>query len=124
MQATQSRKKMLPRRTQADLRAAVYHITYEREALFRAVKHFRRTEGRFPLEAALVHARNLIDFFWTPTTSGRLIAMASTPRTSTGQQGLGRGSWPTAPSGPASYMMPSARKSLISPSCGAAGTSW
>jgi hypothetical protein len=31
------------------------------------VKHFRRTEGRFPLEAALVHARNLIDFFWTPT---------------------------------------------------------
>ena len=58
---------MLPNRKQAELRAAVYHITYEREALLRAAKQFGTTNRRFPLEAALVHARNLIDFFWSPT---------------------------------------------------------
>jgi hypothetical protein len=57
------------KRTLAERRALIYHITYEREALLRAAKQFRKTERRFDVEAALVHARNLIDFYWSPSNA-------------------------------------------------------
>lgn len=47
----------------------MYHATYENEAMRRAVQKFGRTRGRLDLEAALVHIRNLVDFFWAPSTS-------------------------------------------------------
>ena len=68
---TRKGNKGIPSRTPAQLRGSVYHITYEREGMLRAGAKFRQTEGRFPLEAALVHARNLIDFCWTPTNKRR-----------------------------------------------------
>jgi hypothetical protein len=56
-------------RKKNELRSAVYHITYEVEAMRRAAAYFGQRKRRFDLEAALVHARNLVDFFWAP--SGR-----------------------------------------------------
>jgi hypothetical protein len=49
--------------------AAVPHIAYERVALALALEDFvKRGRRRFDLEAALIHARNLTDFFWLKTT--------------------------------------------------------
>src|SRR5438046_536572 len=47
---------VLPHRKRAELRASVYHITYEREALLRGAKQFGTTKRRFPLEAPRAHA--------------------------------------------------------------------
>jgi hypothetical protein len=60
-----------PHRTRTELRSAVYHITYELEAMRRAATRFSQHDRRFDLEAALLHARNLTDFFWTPCGSRR-----------------------------------------------------
>ena len=61
------RRPELPPRSRGELRAAVYHVTYENEAMRRAIRQFRRTHGRLDLEASLLHVRNLVDFFWAPT---------------------------------------------------------
>jgi hypothetical protein len=66
----------LPVRRQSELEGAITHIAYEYVGLERALEAFQRTalDGggrRFDLEAALVHARNLVDFFWVPSTRHR-----------------------------------------------------
>jgi hypothetical protein len=67
--APRSEKRTLPKRTIGDRRSAVFHITYELEAMTRASAAFRHSHRRFDLEAALVHSRNLIEFFWCPSGS-------------------------------------------------------
>jgi hypothetical protein len=57
----------LPERSDSELRDALTHIAYERVALERAVEQFKQGRRRFDLEAALVHARNLTEFFWSPS---------------------------------------------------------
>jgi hypothetical protein len=58
----------LPRRRKKELIEAVPHVAYERVALDVAVEDFLKRSGRrFDLEAALVHARSLTDFFWRRT---------------------------------------------------------
>jgi hypothetical protein len=60
----------LPTRTQRELQDAVTHVAYEHAALQSAVQAYNargsRKHSRFELEAALIHARNLVDFFWAP----------------------------------------------------------
>lgn len=63
------RRTLPTNRTNLELRAGVEHIAYEFVALERAfqqVQDGRPDPRRFDLEAALLHARNLIDFFWAP----------------------------------------------------------
>ena len=58
----------LPRRRKKELIEAVPHVAYEKVALDVAVDDFvNRGRRRFDLEAALLHARNLTDFFWRKT---------------------------------------------------------
>ena len=64
-------RRSLPPRTARELQDAVTHVAYERVGLDRALHAFQRPKAqggcrRFDLEAALVHARNLTDFFWAP----------------------------------------------------------
>jgi hypothetical protein len=59
----------LPGRTSQELRDAITHIAYEFVGLERALAAFQKPrdqggERAFDLEAALVHARNLAEFFW------------------------------------------------------------
>jgi hypothetical protein len=66
-------KRALPQRTEAELRDAITHIAYERVAFQEAFSSF--TAGhmrRLSLEAALVHARNFVDFFWSPIRKRRI----------------------------------------------------
>lgn len=56
-----------PPRTRQQLRTAVTHIAYEAEALRRAVGQLNRPHRRLVIEAALLHARNLTEFFWAPS---------------------------------------------------------
>jgi hypothetical protein len=59
-------KKPLPQHRLDKLRTAITHVAYEAESLRRATDSFRRHGRRFDLEAGLLHARNLIEFFWMP----------------------------------------------------------
>src|SRR3990172_7908706 len=56
-----------PHRTKRELHNALSHIAYEAEALSRAATHFTNRSRHFDLEAALLHARNLTEFFWAPS---------------------------------------------------------
>lgn len=74
--ARRHRGHRLPVRTEDELREAVTHVAYEFVGLERALAAFQLPQGsggqrRFDLEAALLHARNLIDFFWAPTRNRR-----------------------------------------------------
>ena len=61
----------LPIRAPQELQGAITHIAYEYVALERARSAFARNNRRFDLEAALVHARNLTEFFWVPSNRRR-----------------------------------------------------
>ncbi len=66
----------LPHRSRPQLHDAITHIAYEYVGLERALAAFRRPQSqggqrRFDLEAALVHARNLTEFFWAPSRRRR-----------------------------------------------------
>ena len=57
----------LPHRELAELQAAITHIAYEYVALSRASEDIRAASPdilRRDLEVALLHARNLTEFFW------------------------------------------------------------
>ena len=56
-----------PPRTNRERRTALSHIAYEVAALRGASQVFAKHRRRLDLEAALVHARNLIEFFWAPS---------------------------------------------------------
>lgn len=60
-----------PPRTKRELRNALTHVVYEAEGMRRAARAFEKNSRRFDLEAALTHARNLIEFFWAPSKSMR-----------------------------------------------------
>ena len=55
----------LPKRSRQECLDALVYVAYERVALDAALAAYSRGEGRpFTLEAALIHARNLTEFFW------------------------------------------------------------
>lgn len=63
----------LPSRTTQELGNTLTHVAYEFVALERALAAFHQ-QARQPwirLESALIHARNLIDFFWAPIRKRR-----------------------------------------------------
>lgn len=61
----------LPQRTRRELRSAATHVVYEVIALQKSAATYRRTGGRFAVEAALLHARNVIEFFMVPNRRRR-----------------------------------------------------